>query len=520
MALKDIFVPDIGDYKDVDVIEILVSPGDKIEEETSLISLETDKATMEVPAPIKGIVKEVLVKAGDKVSEGTLIMRVETEKEAEKNLQQEQNKPALEEKADAKSEQELTPSIQEIRVPDIGDYHNVDVIEVMIKAGDEVEEETPLLTLETDKATMEIPAPLKGKITEVAVKAGDKISQGDLIALAQTESSLHSASPENIQSEAEKKPEKEIALQSASGKSDIHAAPAVRRIARSLGVDLTKVNPTGRKGRITREDVERTVKEVMQGHDKGSYGDTGLGLIPDPVVDFAKFGEIEAQPLSRINKLSAANLHRNWVKIPHVTFFEDADITDLEAFRKAKKAQAEKAGTKLTPVAFIVKAVAKALVDFPRMNASLSSDGEKLIFKKYVNIGVAVDTPNGLVVPVIKNADQKGIFTIANDLLALAKKGREGKLTGGDMQGGCFTISSLGGIGTKAFTPIVNMPEVGILGVSKSSILPVYNGKEFVPRLMLPLSLSVDHRVIDGAYAGQFIVQVAQYLSDLKELVL
>ena len=425
---------------------------------------------------------------------------------------------------------------QTILVPDIGEYKNVDIIEVFVKVGDVISKEASILSLETDKATMEIPSPVAGKIAKLLVKVGDKISEGS--PMFEVEASAPLSVPlDDRRGEPSVRPSEEpmpvVTSQQAvvppvapksEGSAGGYASPAIRRLAKSLGVDILEIPGNGRKGRVTQEDVESFVKSrLLMGNTSGSgigSSGAGLNLLADPVVDFAKFGEVEELALSRIKKISGANLHRNWVKIPHITFFEDADISILEEFRAAKKADAEKKGVKLTPLAFIVKAVAKALEAFPEMNASLSANGEKLILKKYIHVGVAVDTPVGLMVPVIKDANKKGIYEIAKDLGVLSAKAREGKLTAADMQGGCFTISSLGNIGTQYFAPIVNMPEVGILGVSKSSIKPIWNGKEFEPKLMLPLSLSVDHRVIDGAYAGKFIVMVAGCLSDLKEIIL
>ncbi|MDF2941055.1 MAG: Dihydrolipoamide acetyltransferase component of pyruvate dehydrogenase complex [Gammaproteobacteria bacterium] len=516
MAIKEVAVPDIGNYKNVDVIELSVKVGDSIKEEQSLMTLETDKATMEIPAPFAGTVKEVLVKVGSKVSQGTLILKVDTEVAAAKT-----EAPAgtrLNEAAAPAAK--ASSASQEIRVPDIGNYKNVDVIEVNIKAGGSVKAEQTLITIETDKATMEIPAPFACSIDQLKVKVGDKVSQGDLIALVKAEGAQAEA-PKAAEPAAMPAPAKvEIPVQApaaaqTSSNASAHAGPSVRRMARELGVELSRVQGTGRKGRISTEDLANFVKSNM-----GASGGAGLNLLADPTVDFAQFGEVEAQKLSRIKKISGANLHRNWVKIPHITLCEEADITELEAFRNEQKAQAEKAGVKLTPLAFLLKAVATALKCFPNVNASLGSDGETLFMKKYIHIGVAVDTPNGLMVPVIRDVDQKGIYQLAKELAEISVKAREGKLKPADMQGGCFTISSLGGIGTTYFTPIVNMPEVGILGVSKAAMKPVWNGKEFMPRLMMPLSLSVDHRVVDGAEGAKFVVTVAKYLSDIRNLLL
>ncbi|MDF2529893.1 MAG: aceF [Gammaproteobacteria bacterium] len=514
MAIKEVAVPDIGNYKNIDVIEVSVKPGDSIKEEQSLVTLETDKATMEIPAPFAGVVKEVLVKVGSKVSQGTLILKVDTEAQAAKV-----EAPAGT-RLDAPAEPvaKASSASQEIRVPDIGNYKNVDVIEVNIKAGSSVKAEQTLITIETDKATMEIPAPFACNIDQLKVKVGDKVSQGDLIALVKAEGALAEA-PKAVEPAAMPTPAKVEAVAQApaqmSSNASAHAGPSVRRMARELGIELSRVQGTGRKGRISTEDLASFVKSNM-----GSGGGAGLNLLADPVIDFAQFGQVEAQKLSRIKKISGANLHRNWVKVPHITLCEEADITELEAFRNEQKAQAEKAGVKLTPLAFLLKAVAQALKAFPNVNSSLGSDGETLFVKKYFHIGVAVDTPNGLMVPVIRDVDQKGIYQLAKELAELSTKAREGKLKPTDMQGGCFSISSLGAVGTTYFTPIVNMPEVGILGVSKAAMKPIWNGKEFMPRLMMPLSLSVDHRVVDGAEGAKFVVTVAKYLSDIRNLLL
>ncbi|WP_440615215.1 dihydrolipoyllysine-residue acetyltransferase [Cysteiniphilum sp. 6C5] len=526
MAIQKVTVPDIGDYKDVDVIEVNVNVGDVIEAEDSLVTLETDKASMEVPAPFAGVVKEINVKVGDKVSEGSLVLSVETDAAASSASPQ----PAEPAASEAQPSQAQSTQVIDVAVPDIGDYKGVDVIEINVKPGDEINAEDSLATLETDKASMEIPAPESGKVVDVKIKVGDKVSQGDLVLTLEVAGAA-TATP------AAKQPETKAAAitaapaaqtQSAAGfeatevhNTNAHASPAVRRLARILGVELARVVATGRKGRITKEDCENYIKKAVQAVQSGNVSSGGgLDLLPDPQIDFAKFGEIEVESLSRINKLSAKNLARNWVKIPHVTFYDDADITDLEAFRNAKKPAAEKAGVKVTPLSFLIKAAAVALKEYPRFNSSLSNDGENLIVKKYFNIGFAADTPKGLVVPVIKDADQKGIFEISREIMELVKKGRDGKLKPDDMQGATFTISSLGVLGTTAFTPIINMPEVAIMGVSKAAIKPVWNGKEFAPRTMLPLSLSTDHRVIDGALAAQFLTRYCAILADLREILL
>lgn len=531
MSITQINVPDIGEYSDVDVIEILVSVGDHIEAEDSIVTLETDKATMEIPSPAAGTVKEIVVKEGDKVSEGSVLIQLEdagNSIESDSASEATADGSAQSDPTETQSETSGTASTEPVVIPDIGEYSDVDVIEVHVKAGDQIELEAPLVTLETDKATMEIPAAVAGVVAEVSVKEGDKVSQGDVIAMLRSAGGQAKPTADTPKSDTASsqqvdtpKIEAEPASEANVDNSSAHASPAIRRLARELGVDLAQVTATGRKGRVLENDIKKHVKAIMQGQGStaGSSG-AGLGLLPDPVVDFAKFGQVETKVLPRIKKISGANLARNWIRVPHITFFEDADITDLEAFRKDKKAAAEKVGVKLTPVPFIVKAVAKALTEFTNVNSSLSADGESQVFKQYVHVGVAVDTPNGLMVPVIRDADKKSIYQIAADLIELSGKARQGKLTSADMQGGCFTISSLGGIGTTGFMPIVNMPEAAILGVSKAAIKPVYDGANFIPRLMLPLSLSADHRLVDGAEAAQFLVAVARYLSDLRELVL
>ncbi|MEK2407342.1 dihydrolipoyllysine-residue acetyltransferase [Vibrio parahaemolyticus] len=517
MAIE-INVPDIG-ADEVEVTEILVSVGDKVEEEQSLITVEGDKASMEVPASQAGIVKEIKVAEGDKVSTGSLIMIFEAEGAADAAPA-----PAAEAAPAAAPAPAAAAELKEVHVPDIGG-DEVEVTEIMVAIGDSIEEEQSLITVEGDKASMEVPAPFAGTLKEIKVAAGDKVSTGSLIMVFETAGSGAPAAPAAVETPA-------AAAPAATGdfkENDeyAHASPVVRRLAREFGVNLSKVKGSGRKSRILKEDVQNYVKEALKRLESGAAasgkGDgAALGLLPWPKVDFSKFGETEVQPLSRIKKISGANLHRNWVMIPHVTQWDNADITALEAFRKEQNAiEAKKdTGMKITPLVFIMKAAAKALEAFPAFNSSLSEDGESLILKKYVNIGIAVDTPNGLVVPVFKDVNKKGIYELSEELMAVSKKARAGKLTAADMQGGCFTISSLGGIGGTAFTPIVNAPEVGILGVSKSEMKPVWNGKEFEPRLQLPLSLSYDHRVIDGAEGARFITYLNSCLSDIRRLVL
>ncbi|MGY6376708.1 pyruvate dehydrogenase complex dihydrolipoyllysine-residue acetyltransferase [Vibrio parahaemolyticus] len=520
--LKEVHVPDIGG-DEVEVTEIMVAIGDSIEEEQSLITVEGDKASMEVPAPFAGTLKEIKVAAGDKVSTGSLIMVFETAGSGAPAAPAAVEAPAA--AAPAAS------AAKEVNVPDIGG-DEVEVTEIMVAVGDTVEEEQSLITVEGDKASMEVPAPFAGTVKEIKIAAGDKVSTGSLIMVFEVAGAAPAPVAAPAQAAAPKAEAPAAAAPAATGdfkENDeyAHASPVVRRLAREFGVNLSKVKGSGRKSRILKEDVQNYVKEALKRLESGAAasgkGDgAALGLLPWPKVDFSKFGETEVQPLSRIKKISGANLHRNWVMIPHVTQWDNADITALEAFRKEQNAiEAKKdTGMKITPLVFIMKAAAKALEAFPAFNSSLSEDGESLILKKYVNIGIAVDTPNGLVVPVFKDVNKKGIYELSEELMAVSKKARAGKLTAADMQGGCFTISSLGGIGGTAFTPIVNAPEVGILGVSKSEMKPVWNGKEFEPRLQLPLSLSYDHRVIDGAEGARFITYLNSCLSDIRRLVL
>ncbi|MGD8710749.1 MAG: dihydrolipoyllysine-residue acetyltransferase [Ectothiorhodospiraceae bacterium] len=550
--VKEIKVPDIGDFDEVDVIEVLVKPGDTISAEDSLITLESDKASMEVPAPEGGTVKEVLVKVGDKVSEGTPVLMLESGEAANNGAEATEapaEEPANESADSAPSEASASGGVEEIPVPDIGDFDEVDVIEVLVKPGDTVEAEQSLITLESDKASMEVPSPKAGKVVDVFIKVGDKVSEGTAIMTLETadggqqaaakasepapapaeEASEQPAAPPPLSRPPEGPHHVETDHEPIPARIDAeqhrlaHASPSVRRFARELGVDLSQVRGSGPKGRINHDDVRSFVKGVMQGGAPAAAAAPaagGMGIPPIPEVDFSKFGEIEEKPLPRIKQKSGPHLHRSWLNVPHVTQFDEADITELEAFRKAEKEAAEKEGVKLTPLAFLVKASAYALRKFPEFNSSLKPSGEALILKKYINIGVAVDTPNGLVVPVVKDADRKGIYEVAGDLGAISKKARDGKLGPAEMQGGTFSISSLGGIGGTAFTPIVNAPEVAILGVSKSFMKPVWNGSEFEPRLTLPLSLSYDHRVIDGAAAARFTAFLSGVLGDLRRLLL
>ncbi|EOC0417874.1 pyruvate dehydrogenase complex dihydrolipoyllysine-residue acetyltransferase [Cronobacter malonaticus] len=527
-AAKDVNVPDIGG-DEVEVTEILVKVGDKVEAEQSLITVEGDKASMEVPAPFAGTVKEIKINTGDKVSTGSLIMVFEVAGAA----------PAAEAKPQVTEQAASAPAAaagaKDVNVPDIGG-DEVEVTEVLVKVGDKVIAEQSLITVEGDKASMEVPAPFAGTVKELKVNVGDKVSTGSLIMVFEVEGAAPAAAPaakQEAAAPAAKADKPAAAPAKAEGKSEfaendayVHATPLIRRLAREFGVNLAKVKGTGRKGRILREDVQAYVKDAVKRAESapaaGATGGSLPGLLPWPKVDFSKFGEVEEVELGRIQKISGANLSRNWVMIPHVTHFDKTDITDLEAFRKQQNAEAEKRklDVKITPVVFIMKAVAAALEQMPRFNSSLSEDGQRLTLKKYINIGVAVDTPNGLVVPVFKDVNKKGIIELSRELMTISKKARDGKLTAGEMQGGCFTISSIGGLGTTHFAPIVNAPEVAILGVSKSAMEPVWNGKEFVPRLMLPISLSFDHRVIDGADGARFITIINNTLSDIRRLVM
>lgn len=526
-SAKEVHVPDIGG-DEVEVTEIMVKVGDTIAAEQSLITVEGDKASMEVPAPFAGTVKEIKINTGDKVSTGSLIMIFEVAGAAPAAA------PAKAEAAPAAAAPAASGS-KEVHVPDIGG-DEVEVTEVMVKVGDKIAAEQSLITVEGDKASMEVPAPFAGTVKEIKISTGDKVSTGSLIMVFEVEGAAPAAAPAAAApapAAAPAQAAKPAAAPAAKaeGKSEfaendayVHATPLIRRLAREFGVNLAKVKGTGRKGRILREDVQAYVKEAVKCAEAAPAATGGgiPGMLPWPKVDFSKFGEVEEVELGRIQKISGANLSRNWVMIPHVTHFDKTDITDLEAFRKQQNAEAEKRklDVKFTPVVFIMKAVAAALEQMPRFNSSLSEDAQRLTLKKYINIGVAVDTPNGLVVPVFKDVNKKSITELSRELTVISKKARDGKLTAGEMQGGCFTISSIGGLGTTHFAPIVNAPEVAILGVSKSAMEPVWNGKEFVPRLMMPISLSFDHRVIDGADGARFITIINNMLSDIRRLVM
>jgi pyruvate dehydrogenase E2 component (dihydrolipoamide acetyltransferase) len=604
MSTIDVKVPDIGDFNDVPVIEVFVKPGDHVGVDDSLVTLESDKATMDVPSPAAGKVASIAVQVGDKVSEGSLVLTLEGDGQAgAAQAPAPSGKASAAERVSHASSRTATASAApapelvtpaprgekgradmpgegsnstppagptiEVRVPDIGDFKDVPVIEVFVKPGDIVQAEDPLVTLESDKATMEVPAPLGGVVEGVRVGVGDRVSEGSpLLTLKTSQTGAEPASrstppsyPDNadraippMEIAASGAPPGAAASESAAASRDgvsrpvqrpdvqqqagaaaeaqrpagaAHASPSVRKFARELGVDIARVSGTGPKGRIVHEDVQQFVKTALArtpagpvAGPAGAAGAGGLSVLPWPHVDFAKFGPVESKPRSRIGKISGANLARNWVMIPHVTQFDDADITDLEALRVALNKENEKAGVRITMLAFLIKAAVASLKHFPDFNASLDATGENLVRKQYFNIGFAADTPNGLVVPVVKGADAKGVLAIAKEMSELSAKARDGKLGPADMQGGCFSISSLGGIGGTAFTPIINAPEVAILGVSRSAMKPVWDGKAFVPRLMLPLSLSYDHRVIDGAQAARFITYYSSLLADFRRALL
>ncbi len=547
----EVKVPDIGDFKNIEVIEILVKKGDQIKKDDPLISLESDKATMEIPSSFGGTVNEIKLKVGDKVSEGALILLLEAAENATAAPKPAAEKPATPAKVEQAvtapapaaapvAAQAATIKEMEIKVPDIGGYKQVEVIDVLIKVGDVVNLDAPLVSLESEKATMDIPSPHAGTIKKILVKSGDKVSEGSTLAIIDAVSDGPVASaPAATKAEAAAPVEPRPVVSSAKPESITsvstrihesndyranglaHASPAIRKFARELGVHLERVKGSGRKGRIVREDITAYTRAVMSGEQSSAGGGKNMmSMFEIPAVDFSKFGPIETVAMTRLNKLSATNLHRSWINVPHVTQFDEADITNMEAYRASKKAEAEKHGTKLTPLSFLIKAVVVALKKYPRFNSSLAPNGEELIMKKYFNIGVAVNTEQGLMVPVLKDADNKGMYDLAKELAALAQKARDKKLPPADMQGGCFTISSLGHISGTGFTPIVNAPEVAILGVSKASMKPVFINGKFEPRLILPFSLSYDHRVIDGVAAAEFTKTLSESLSDIRELLL
>ena len=531
----EVNVPDLGGDTDVDVIEILVAEGDEINAEDGLVTLESDKAAMEVPAPASGKVVAIKLKVGDKVNEGSLILELETTGTVEKS---EAPAPAdtPPQKAEATAHEPVAssgePALMEVKVPDLGEDSDVDVIEILVAVGDEVKKEDGLITLETDKAAMDVPSPAEGVIKAIKLKVGDKVSEGSIILELETTASAPApaVSQEKLAATAAPAAAKPAPATSSApaaqesaltGNSDsVYAGPAVRKMARELGVDLSKVTGSGSRGRIVKEDVDAFVKSVMQGGGASAASAGGAGLPGIEDIDFSQFGEIEELPMSKLHQVTSRNMTRNWLNVPHVTQFDEADVTELEDFRQEQKAMAEKKGIKLTPLPFIVKACARALAEYPQFNVSLHSSGTKLIQKKYVNIGLAVATPAGLMVPVVKDADRKTIWEIAAEIADLGAKAKDRKLKKEDMQGSCFTVSSLGNIGGTGFTPIVNAPEVAILGVSKAVVKPVYMDKEFIPRTMLPFALSYDHRAVNGVDGGLFCTYLASLLGDIRLLAL
>ncbi|WP_386079897.1 pyruvate dehydrogenase complex dihydrolipoyllysine-residue acetyltransferase [Vreelandella sp. F11] len=553
----DIKVPDLGGSDSVEIIEVAVSEGDEVEAEDTLITLESDKASMDVPSPHSGKIVSFTVKEGDTVSEGDVIGKMEIAGEGgddseeapqeSASSQQSSSQASSEPEQTAEDDQEEAasgePERKEIRVPDLSGSSDVPIIEIGVAAGDEVNEEDPLITLESDKASMDVPSPYKGKLLELTVKEGDTVSEGDVIGYMEVagakKAAPKKATPEKASQSSDSKdsakpsespagtpsPEAQMAAHKPRDGKLVHAGPAVRMLARELGVDLGLVKPSGPKDRVLKEDVQSYVKQAIANQGKAQPGAAaavtgGAGIPPIPEVDFSQFGEVEEKPMGRLLKMGATNLHRSWLNVPHVTQFDEADITELEAFRKAMKAEAEAQGAKLTPLPFMVKACAFALRKFPQFNVSLKGDGETLVWKNYVHIGIAVDTPDGLMVPVVRNADKKSLIEIAKEMAELGKKAQTKKLKRDEMTGGCFTISSLGSIGGTAFTPIVNAPEVAILGVSKAQMKPVWDGSAFQPRLMMPLSLSYDHRAINGADAARFTAFLADVLTDIRRLLL
>ncbi|MDA8943804.1 dihydrolipoyllysine-residue acetyltransferase [Porticoccaceae bacterium] len=549
MAIEIITIPDLGGADSVEVIELCVSVGDSVEQEESLVVLESDKASMDVPSPVDGAVVKYLVAEGDTVKVGDAIAEVETaaseaiaEQTVEEVVEEAPAEPLpVEAAVEAPQAAAVSETSEQIAlVPDIGSDDKVELIEISVSVGDQVEEGDTLVVLESDKATMDVPSTLTGTVKAFIAKEGDKLATGDQVALIEVTSSAQAvaevpapATPVEPAKAADPAPAPSPAAapaviaapaaiaEASNDSSDVYAGPSVRLLARELGVDLGQVAGTGPRSRIQKDDVNNFVKTALKsGGNGGSASASGAGIPQVPAVDFSQFGEIETVKLSKIQKITADNMQRNWLNVPHVTQFDDADITELEVFRKSLKLEGEKKGIKVTPVAFIIKAAAAALAANPEFNRSLAGDGENYVQKHYINIGMAVDTPRGLVVPVIKDADKKGIWEISADVIAMATLAREGKLKPSDMQGGCFTISSLGAIGGNGFTPIVNSPEVGILGVSKSQMKPIWDGSDFQPKLMLPLALSYDHRVINGGDAGRFMTYLVKVLSDIRHMTL
>ncbi|WP_250459569.1 dihydrolipoyllysine-residue acetyltransferase [Microbulbifer litoralis] len=553
MAKQVIKVPDLGGADQVDVIEISVAEGDTVAEEDALIVVEGDKASMDVPSPYAGKIVKISVSEGDQVSEGDVIGEIETDadggeeassepeekEEAEESSEEKAAEASADESEDADAGEAASGESKEetVKVPDLGGADAVDVIEISVQAGDEVEEGDALIVVEGDKASMDVPAPFAGTVVSIAVKEGDKVSTGDALGVMKIVSGGAAAPAAKADRKEEKPaapeqkaepaapaeppaPQKDRYLErDLTVSAEVYAGPAVRKLARELGVTLNKVKPTGPRNRVTKDDLHAYIKEQVKKAESGAVG-VGAGVAPMPEIDFSQFGPVETEPMSKIHKLTAANMARNWLNVPHVTQFDDADITELEDFRKSMKAEAEKRGVKLTPVPFLLKAAAAALRAEPSFNVSLHNDGEHIVRKDYVHIGMAVDTPRGLMVPVIRDVDKKGLYELAEEATAMAIAARDGKLKPKDMQGACFTISSLGAIGGTGFTPIVNAPEVGILGVSKLAVKPVWNGSEFVPRKMLPVGLSYDHRAVNGSDAGRFLTYLVSVLGDVRRLLL
>lgn len=535
MTTETIPVPDLGGADEVDVIEICVAVGDSVQAEDSLVVLESDKASMEVPSPKAGKIVEIKLAVGDKVSQGDAIVVIEAEAAAAESADQpsdQQDAPQAEESQPAEpasSAPAPAPSGSElISIPDLGSDDEVDVIEVCVKAGDEVAEGDSLIVLESDKASMEVPSPRAGTVRSLKVSEGDKVRSGSPIvelevsaaADAGQPSAAEKTAPAETAQRAQRAPEPvqpaaPVSAPVSRSGDDVYAGPAVRKLAREMGINLGKVPGTGPKGRILKEDVQDFVKSLVEG---GAAVNAAIPAIPE--VDFAQFGEVDIQPMSKLHKVTAANMQRSWLNVPHVTQFDEADITELESFRQELKAEAQKRNTKVTPFPFLLKACAWALQAHPKLNASLAADGEHVVYKRYVHIGMAVDTPAGLLVPVIRDVDRKSVWELSEETAELAEKARDRKLKPDEMKGGCFTISSLGSIGGQGFTPVVNTPEVAILGVSKLAVKPVWDGSQFVPRKMLPLSLSYDHRAVNGGDAGRFMTELVTLLSDVRRLLL
>ncbi len=528
----EIKVPDIGDFDEVPVIEILVSVGDVVAVEDPLITLESDKATMDVPSPIAGTITQLSINIGDSVSEGTTIASISSQKD-----EQAPEPSASEAPAQTESSSNAASKVIEMIVPDIGDFNDVPVIEVLVAAGDEVAKEDPLITLESDKATMDVPAPEAGIIKEISLAVGDTVSEGSSIGTLSvstgpsadndtaSEAKSHAATPQPAAPEqpaaTDFKPTPILpAPATRAGLTVAHASPSIRRFARELGVDLSQVRGTGAKGRVLKEDVKGWVKNQIQAGSSKDAKQTGMGIPPIPAVDFSEFGKTTTKALSRIKNISGPHLQRAWLNIPHVTHHDEADITELEEFRRSLKEESAKKGVRITLLSFIMKALVVGLRKFPQFNSSLAPDGHNIILKEYYNIGIAVDTPSGLIVPVIHDVDKKTIYELGEALADVSTRAREGKIKPADLKGGCISISSLGGIGGTAFTPIINAPEVVILGITKARMMPVWNGKEFEPRLMMPLDLSYDHRVIDGAEAARFMAFLTTAFGDVRRLLL